>query len=397
MTRSDAMPADVRPHRYVQLDSLRGVAALTVVIHHFLLLWPAQYRLLDESPLRFVAAGHEAVVFFFVLSGFVLSVPYAGPRAPRYGTFLAKRMCRIYLPFAAAVLISTLGDALMGWTVKANPSGVWSAKPTPALLGHVLLTSIPAAQQVNTALWTLALEIRISLVFPVLYWVSRRYGPVVAVLGLAVICAANQVLHVLGMEVMLCVSTAMLFLLGIGLHQNLARVSALVSGLGRRGAGVLVGVGLLLLEGPGAVLAHRGTPFSPSVTALKDLVVGLGAVMLVAPALQKDRWRLRLSHPLLVRLGALSYSTYLVHISVLFVLVRLFYGKPFLVLLLPVYGVLVYASSELFRRVVDEPAVRLSRVVGRKLERPRRMLAVRGEAVPIGLDLVGGEPGAQLS
>ena len=94
--------------RLHELDSLRGLAALSVVACHCLkvrsgvgfgwLLW-----LLDHTPLGIVRASHEAVIFFFVLSGFVLALPFlSGP--VRYRAFLAKRVCRIYLPYYAALV-----------------------------------------------------------------------------------------------------------------------------------------------------------------------------------------------------------------------------------------------------------------------------------------------------
>src|SRR5690349_22183264 len=60
------------------LDSLRGLAALAVVFTHVLSmappLEPALIRLLDATPLRAVHTGRAPVVFFFVLSGYVLAL-----------------------------------------------------------------------------------------------------------------------------------------------------------------------------------------------------------------------------------------------------------------------------------------------------------------------------------
>ena len=59
-------------------------------------------------------------------------------------------------------------------------------------------------------------------------------------------------------------------------------------------------------------------------------MIGAGAAGLIACAIQAGTLRSMLNHPVLVRLGALSYSTYLMHPTVMFVLIRLFYGRfPF--------------------------------------------------------------------
>ncbi|MGH7001396.1 MAG: acyltransferase family protein, partial [Stellaceae bacterium] len=79
--------------RLPSLDSLRGIAALTVVIHHTLTTLPAFWavytgapasrlaRIMAFSPLHLLWDGHQAVLVFFVLSGFVLSLPYWQGRA----------------------------------------------------------------------------------------------------------------------------------------------------------------------------------------------------------------------------------------------------------------------------------------------------------------------------
>ena len=65
--------------RLEPLDSLRGLAALTVLSLHVLLLMPDQGGWLWRAPFY---NGHEAVLLFFVLSGFVLYLPWAKGRPP---------------------------------------------------------------------------------------------------------------------------------------------------------------------------------------------------------------------------------------------------------------------------------------------------------------------------
>jgi Acyltransferase family len=77
--RAPAMRYDAR--RVNHLDGLRGIAALTVVVFHYLsafvpALTPDQTAnpyWLSDTPLAVVFNGPFAVVVFFVLSGFVVS------------------------------------------------------------------------------------------------------------------------------------------------------------------------------------------------------------------------------------------------------------------------------------------------------------------------------------
>ena len=94
--------------RYEELDALLGIAALSVVLWHFVC---ATYTIPDQSArsfimsLYFLVHGRAAVILFFILSGFVLSLPFLREPRPGYAGFAVRRICRIYLPYLARVHI----------------------------------------------------------------------------------------------------------------------------------------------------------------------------------------------------------------------------------------------------------------------------------------------------
>jgi peptidoglycan/LPS O-acetylase OafA/YrhL len=110
--------------KITSLDVLRGLACLAVTIHHVFMInplflysyttnKPSGYFSIDFlifSPLRFVWDGHAAVILFFVLSGFVLSISFFKRDTLEYNKYLLKRMCRIYLPFAFIIVIGSIGS-----------------------------------------------------------------------------------------------------------------------------------------------------------------------------------------------------------------------------------------------------------------------------------------------
>ena len=78
-------------------------------------VYPHWVKSLANSPRTLlVYGGHQAVILFFVLSGFVLYLPYTHTAEHiLYADFVIKRICRIYLPYQFSVLI-----VVGRWTTK---------------------------------------------------------------------------------------------------------------------------------------------------------------------------------------------------------------------------------------------------------------------------------------
>lgn len=67
--------------RIASLDSLRGLAALSVVVWHIATMFPfSSDPWFARTPFHIFGDGEEAVAIFFALSGFVLMLPYLNLR-----------------------------------------------------------------------------------------------------------------------------------------------------------------------------------------------------------------------------------------------------------------------------------------------------------------------------
>ncbi|WP_407539907.1 acyltransferase [Deinococcus radiomollis] len=189
--------------RFVALDSLRGLAAFTVMIHHYLLTFPAIFpygqqeapvwvRLLTYTPLHLFWAGYEAVLLFFMMSGFVLSLPYQTNRPLEYGSFVIRRWARIWWPYVVVVTMAgACGLLLQHLSVPGLSiwfANAWAGISLEGYLNHLLL--IGNLDQFSTqfipVVWTLRYEMLASLAFPLLLWLSRSLSwPVLLLLGAA--------------------------------------------------------------------------------------------------------------------------------------------------------------------------------------------------------------------
>jgi len=96
------------PKHYLSyLDSARGIAALMVLFYHFI-TWHYD-NLIYAKLASFIFNGRDAVSFFFVLSGFVLSYKYIVLKKPLdVKKFFINRFLRLFPAFFVTVLVCIL-------------------------------------------------------------------------------------------------------------------------------------------------------------------------------------------------------------------------------------------------------------------------------------------------
>src|SRR5262249_53703841 len=149
-----------------------------IVVHHSILSLPQALQdraesVLEFTPLRPISTGRPFVLLFFVLSGFVLAVAIRSDPRFSYGAFVLKRVCRIYLPYAASLVLSIAifalvrPDPIPGLTSWFNST--WSdGISETAIVENALLVGNVASSTLNNVNWSLVYELRISLIFPLL-------------------------------------------------------------------------------------------------------------------------------------------------------------------------------------------------------------------------------------
>jgi peptidoglycan/LPS O-acetylase OafA/YrhL len=178
-------------HRYAQLDSLRGIASLQVMNHHILLMAPVIFAydinfrhseilkeklafILTFSPLHFIWQGPEAVLFFFVLSGFVLSSALKGGFTIRkYNQYLIKRFFRLYVPFIAVILLSMIMRAIVFNDTDTSLlsswfNGMWNHQVSTKEFFDLIFFKFRDVHNIVTTLWSIEVEIKISVLIPLI-------------------------------------------------------------------------------------------------------------------------------------------------------------------------------------------------------------------------------------
>jgi peptidoglycan/LPS O-acetylase OafA/YrhL len=336
-----------RTEELLPLTALRGIAAWWVVLFH-LRLFLVPY--LPAEAIAVLARGNLAVDLFFLLSGFVIYLNYAGrvtPDPASVGDFLFRRFARIY-PLHLLVLLGFA--AWFGAAVALGGSTLEEQRPGYFLASLFLVQNWGFTDQLswNVPAWSISTEIVAYALFPALLFLfaparRRTWALVVALLALA--------------------PTVQLFFLAFGFHYpDAVPQTGLVRCLVQFAMGMMLCelwgrwrgtkglaaamLGLAALAGGAFLLA--GAPVLPLAWAA--LILGLALT---------ERGTLLSTGPL-VWLGQVSYATYLGHylILVIFKYLCVEEGRPVPPVYLAAYLAAVLAASALLYHGVERPAQR---------------------------------------
>lgn len=110
----------VNKKNYFHLEFIRGISALLVVIGHLRSFLFINYNELESPSLFekifyfFTGFGHEAVMVFFVLSGFLISksIDYSSNKNNFFSNYMLKRIVRLEIVLIPALLLTFFFDTI---------------------------------------------------------------------------------------------------------------------------------------------------------------------------------------------------------------------------------------------------------------------------------------------
>ena len=328
VTGQDHPPA-AAPVRFRHIDSLRAVAALLVVWLHFAqflkpLTGPDPWFLgwLQTAP-RFIDVGRLGVIIFFAISGFVICRSFGGPREGAGKRFVVRRLCRLYPAF----WVSMLGGLWNWWysgygitwkAVAANATMGPMFFDQPCLIGvywtlHIELVFYALCLCLHRTRWlerpaTLA-AVALALTALSRYWrILDREGTVEPVIG--------RHLYALGLAVMIW--GALFRTVYDQTHGFRRGVFA------HRGAWLVLGVAVALpviLDPRNGYYMLGLLPAGHHPPSHFATAVGIWVFAVWVAAL-------RLDHPILAYLGAISYSLYLFHVAAVLTVTQFLTDHP---------------------------------------------------------------------
>ena len=156
----------MKKNRLEKLEAVRGLAALYVVLFHAL---PQKIYLLGINIGVFFRFGPEAVIIFFVLSGFVIKYTWEKSKDKSFKSYFIRRFIRLYVPLAFVFLLAYL--------IKCYQAGALANPEWKTLLGNIFMLQDVISQKPhvivpaylgNGVLWSLSYEWWFYMLFFVL-------------------------------------------------------------------------------------------------------------------------------------------------------------------------------------------------------------------------------------
>jgi peptidoglycan/LPS O-acetylase OafA/YrhL len=186
------------------VEGLRGVAVLLVIFFHYGVLregvhndrWISAIHSV-EAINRIVHHGYLGVDLFFVISGFLLALPWfvhadTGRPPPSAGGFYRRRFLRIAPAYYVqlALLFVLVLPLLHGWTYWRSDLYVYALNAVAhALFVHNLAPLTSASMGVNGALWTLGVEAQFYLLLPLIAPLFVRRPAVMLIVSMLIALA----------------------------------------------------------------------------------------------------------------------------------------------------------------------------------------------------------------
>ncbi|QEY50103.1 acyltransferase family protein [Legionella longbeachae] len=300
----------IQTKRFVVLDSFRGVCALSVVIFHLHVSGTI-------TEFNFFRNAHLFVEFFFVLSGFVLFHTYkdAFNNYRDFSPFIIKRIFRLYpLHFFMLALFilfecgkwyaETKGFNFNGHAFSGRNS-LKEVLPNLLLLQSWLNQAEPLS--FNGPSWSISAELYVYMLFAVILISSRKFSVSLFALisGFSFFALAMN-LDILNNNILRVCSCFFAGILAYYVYQQILSYS-----LSKQTLTLLEGLGLVMIF----VILNWNIKHQGIIASIWFCMV------IIVYSLEGGFFSSLLKHSFFRRLGTLSYSIYMIHFAVIFLLI----------------------------------------------------------------------------
>ena len=319
--------------RLVQLDALRGIAILMVMGFHY----TARYQAIYGHPQHldfYFPLGRYGVQLFFIISGFVIYLTLG--KTKNWKDFVISRFSRLYPVYWVSVIITS--GVIWTFSLPGREPSLFSMMVNMSMIQDWF--SIP---HVDGVYWTLSLELSFYLIMLFVFILDRLERiEVICIRWILFILLARgceeyfsfQILPVI--KILLILDYANLFIIGIMFYRRYVQKS-------HWGAIVIIFASLLL-----EFILHGYE---------SGIICSLFAAMVNMAIFRNKIADIIFSAKPLIFIGSISYSLYLLHQNIGYVMLRYLYSlevKP--VAAIPIVYLIVLGLAVLLNLLIEVPA-----------------------------------------
>lgn len=349
------------------ITSLRGIAAVFIVVHHFSTFLIPEIRQYTAELTPFISKNYIWVDFFFILSGFILAYVYndrfeSGVEKNDYRHYIVSRFARIY-PLHLFMLLGFLAletAEFMYFYLSIEDAGAHNYEPftgrrsLPTFFSNLfLMQTFINGTYWNEPAWSISAEwvvyIFLPFLLPMIFHFKRLGKILLLVPAFYLLYQLNKPMHTLDMTPTLslvrCMCEATIGIVLYDIYKNNILREALS---GRLAIALVFTASFLTLF---LDISHL-------------ITIALFTLLILSAAYNPNSSFL--SHPYLIFLGTISYSIYMTHWFIQSFLLKLSmaltghnFSENFPAAMTPVVLVvcigLVILSSAITYRIIEDP------------------------------------------
>jgi peptidoglycan/LPS O-acetylase OafA/YrhL len=335
-----------KANRFLEIDYLRGLAALGVVLAHFTYGYDNGLHLLSPYTFYF-RYGNLGVQLFFVISGFVIFMTLEKTKDSL--DFLISRFSRLYPTYWGAIVITLIFDAIF-----LSPFNFDKFTLKQVLINITMLQHWFKVKDINGAYWTLGIELTFYFLMWILFYFKKLKYIEFFCLGWLVLSFLNLVVAIPVKNILqqvFILQHAPMFVAGIVFYNVKTKNGYTIL----RGFLHLFGIAIE------SIILYQDTYIvykSPNFIIPISIVC---AIYLFFYFITKNILVVK-ANKVMLFLSTISYSLYLIHVNIGFTLI--YHLKKIVdipILYLPITIIIVTGLAYLLTVFIEKPLMKLIR------------------------------------
>ena len=156
----------ITTERFVELDALRGIAVMLVLLSHYTWAYDYHFKILDEHVFHF-PYGDFGVQVFFMISGFVIFMTIE--KVDNVKHFAINRFARLYPTYWISIFIT------LAFIVVFPVPTLGNYELLDILKNFTMLQGFLKAQHIDQVYWSLQVELLFYFIIAIIFYTKQLH------------------------------------------------------------------------------------------------------------------------------------------------------------------------------------------------------------------------------